>query len=99
MKQYPHLLYGSTLSADSTRDGDGNYTAQTATSPLISVCREETDGRGQEIQGADGDFHKFSSVVYLPLSCPDVEFGRPVYVRDSSTATTDRAKGTVLKFD
>ena len=99
MKQYPHLLYGSSLATDSTRDTSGNYVAQTATNPLISACREETDGRGQEIQGADGKFYKYSSVIYLPLTCADVEFGRPVYVRDSSTAVADRVKGTVLKFN
>lgn len=99
MKQYPHLLYGASATGDSTRDNDGNWNTLTTTYPLISVCREETDGRGQEIQGADGKFHKYSSVIYLPLSSPDVEFGRIIYVRDSSTVTTDRIKGSVLKFD
>jgi len=99
MKRYPHFLYGASLATDSTRDDNGGYVAQTATNPLISVCREETDGRGLEIQGADGKFHKYSSVVYLPLGCPDVEFGRPIYIRDSTTSTADRIKGTVLKFD
>lgn len=99
MKQYPHLLYGVSLPVDSTRDENGNYVAQIATNPLISNCREETNGQGREIQAADGKFHKYSSVIYLPLSCPDVEFGREVFVRDSSSATTDRIKGMVLNFD
>jgi hypothetical protein len=99
IKQYPHVLYGVATPGDSTRDTDGNWNTQVATTPLLSVCREETNGRGREIQGTDGKFYKYASVVFLPISCADIAFGRTVYVKDSTTATIERIRGTVLKFD
>lgn len=98
MKQYPHALYSDVLS-ESTQDGDGNWSEQTLVPTLLSVCREETDGRGSEVQSADGNYHQYASIIYLPLSAPDIAEGTVIYVRNSSTATADRIKGPAVKFD
>lgn len=100
IKQYPHKLYLEALPAtNSTQDGDGNYDAQSSTPTLLGDCREETDGRGREIQGIDGKSYRYSSVIYLPKSAQDLRFGDVVFVRDAVTSTTNRIKGNVLKFD
>lgn len=99
MKQYPHLLFSDTAPSESTQDGDGNYSAQTLVSSLISVCREETDGRGRQVLGSDGKQHVFTSVIYLPKGAPVISEGTVIYVKNSSTDTTNRIKGPVLKFD
>lgn len=99
MKQYPHLLYTKAVATDSTQDGDGNYNEQTPADTLISECREETDGRGREIQGPDGEHHVYSSIIYLPKGAPVVSEGTTVFVKNSATDTTYRIQGPVLKFD
>lgn len=99
VRQYPHTLYGESLSANSTRDGDGNWNSQSALTEELSSCREESDGRGREVQGADGKFHRYSSIIYLPKSCPDIEFGRKVFVKDTMSSTIYRATGSVIKFE
>ena len=97
--QYPHILYKLDASGDSTQDADGNFTAQTMTPSMVSLCREKTDGHGKELMGTDVKLHVYTSVIFLPVSCPDLLYGTIVYVRDSETATADRIRGPVLKFD
>lgn len=98
MKQYPHFLYSDVLS-ESTRDDDGNWSIQTPVPTILSACREETDGRGSEVQSADGNFRKYTSIIYLPKSAADVLEGTVVYVRNSESDTANRIKGPVIKFD
>jgi len=100
VKQYPHLLYGiPAAAADSSQDNSGNWTADTSASNKLSVCREVTDGKGRELQGADGKMHKYTSIIFTPRTCPDVPFGMVIYVRDTENSTADRIRGSVLKFD
>lgn len=67
VRQYPHYLF-ATLSEESRQDENGNWTLGGQRVVFLSICREETDGRGQEVQTADGRYRKFSSVIQIPKS-------------------------------
>jgi hypothetical protein len=99
VKQYPHVLYTSEVPAESSQDAGGNYSSQVIALEKISECREETDGRGREVMGADQKLHVYTSVIFLPASCPDVSYGTVVEVRNRETDTAYRIKGGVIKFD
>ena len=100
VKQYPHVLFANLFPAgDSAQDSEGNWSEKTPTPTLLSECREVTDGRGRELQGADGKMHKYTSVIFLPLTCPDIAFGATIYVKDTTASTSERIRGTALKFD
>lgn len=97
--QYPHYLYKVEASSDSTRDDDGNWVAGSATPVLVSICREEKAGKGNEIQGADGKKHVYNALICAPLSCADIAFGTEIFVKASETATEERIRGSVKLFD
>lgn len=99
IKQYPHFLYKSEVPAESSQDAGGNYSSQVIAPEKICECREETSGRGREIMGADQKLHVYASVIFLPVSCPDVSYGTVIEVRDNETDTAYRLKGEVIKFD
>lgn len=97
VKQYPHYLF-AILGGDSIQDENGNWIVPDATPQFVSMCREETDGRGNEIQVAGGTFRKYSSLIQLPKGTPKIEDGTSVYVADTD-GTNIRVKGISLKFD
>jgi hypothetical protein len=99
VKQYPHYLFSITSGGDSVQDENGSWVAPKPTTSMLSKCREETDGRGTEIQVADGTFHKFTSLIQLPKGAKRVEIGTQVFVAENVDGTVVRIKGTVLKFD
>ena len=99
VRQYPHYLFAILSGGDSVQDEDGNWSDAIPENALVSKCREETDGRGTEIQAADGTFHKFTSLVQLPKGTQRVEAGTQVFVADNPDGTGVRITGTVLKFD
>lgn len=98
VNQYPHYLF-ALIGGESIQDENGNWTESESTSIFISTCREETDGRGTQIQVAGGTFHVFSSLIQLPKDAQRVEVGTTVFVSDESDGSTQRIKGTVLKYD
>ena len=96
--QYPHYLF-AVNSGDSTQDGNGNWSDSETTNIFISICREETDGRGSEIQVAGGTFHRFTSLIQLPKGAQKVEVGSTVFVANKADGTNIRIQGVVLKYD
>lgn len=61
-------------------------------------CREDTDGRGSEIQVAGGTFHKYTSLIQMPKGIK-IEEGTSVFVSNDESGVDVRIKGRVLKFD
>nr|DAJ36649.1 MAG TPA: hypothetical protein [Caudoviricetes sp.] len=96
--QYPHYLFALTT-GESMQDENGYWTEEEGEFVFLSKCREETDGRGQEIQAADGTYHKFSSIVQIPKGDLMIKEGTEVYVANKEDGTDIRIKGIALKFD
>lgn len=100
VKQYPHFLFVLTPGGTSVQDDEGNWITSQATWKMHSVCREETNGKGQQIIGTDGKAIVYSSTVYLPKSAGSIAEGTEIFVSsENSENGPKRVKGTCLKFD
>jgi hypothetical protein len=99
IKQYPHYLFAIS-GGDAVQNSTGGWdTNEDPKTDFISMCREETNGRGNELQVGGGLFYRYSSLVQLPRTCPIVDEGTTVFVSDLEDGTKVRIKGQVLKFD
>lgn len=99
VKQYPHYLFVE-VASESVQDAEGNWTESDEISrSFISMCREEADGRGTEYQVAGGEYHKATSVIQCPKSCPSVPKGTKVIVANDADCTDIRIEGICLNFD
>jgi hypothetical protein len=99
LKQYPHYLFAIVAGGESVQDENGNWSDSESTPTLLSVCREETNNRGTELQVAGGTFHVFASLIQLPKNATKVEVGTSIFVSDNADGTGVRIQGVVLKFD
>ena len=97
VKQYPHYLY-AVESTETVRDNKGNYVKPTTSEREISICREETNGKGRTI-AMGGEFIVLSSIIYLPLNCEPIKEGTMVNIYDIVDVPVLRISGKVLKFD
>lgn len=98
IEQYPHYLFAVETSK-SYRDDDGNWISDSTTIVYKGKCREETNGKGSQIQLAGGNFHVFSSLIQIPKGANRVSEGAEVIVADDANGEEIRIKGEVLKFD
>lgn len=98
IKQYPHYLFAFTT-GESVQDENGYWTDESQQTVFLSMCREETDGRGSEVQTADGTYRKFSSLIQIPKGALIIEEGASVFVAENEDGSGIRIKGTALKFD
>lgn len=98
MKQYPHYLFAKETS-ESVKDDNGFWTSGEQKTVFLSMCREETDGRGSEIQTADGTYRKYSAIIQIPKGALIIEEGTSVFVSDNKDGSSVRINGVVLKFD
>lgn len=96
--QYPHFLF-AVLGGESAQDDEGNWIDSETITEFISACREETNGRGAEIQVAGGTFHRFTSLIQLPKGSKMVEVGTSIFVANDQDGSDVRIQGVVLKFD
>jgi hypothetical protein len=99
VRQYPHYLFAVLAGGESVQDDDGNWSGSPTTREWISMCREETNGRGVEIQVAGGTFHRFASLIELPKSAPKIQAGTSIFVANNADGSEVRITGSVLKFD
>jgi len=102
VRQYPHYLFVVGSGAESVQDENGNWVTPSdspSEGPEGVPCREETDGRGSEIQVAGGTFHRFTSLVLLPKGAQKVEAGTTVFVANDADGKDVRIQGVVLKYD
>ncbi len=97
-RQYPHYLF-VVKGSESIQDDDGNWSESEADKPFVSSCREETNGKGTQVQAAGGKFIVFSSLIQLPKGSEKIEAGESVFISDDPDGNNVRIKGTVLKFD
>lgn len=98
VKQYPHYLFIEDA-LDSVQDEQGNWVESKTSCDFISMCREETDGRGTEYQVAGGEYQKATAVIYCPKTCPNVPKGAKVKIANDKDCTDVRISGVVLNFD
>ena len=113
--QYPHFLYKRT-SGEAVQDANGSWiTEDEAAFTLCGACREETNGRGNKVQAANGVFREFSSLVQIPVGVQRIPEGTEIVVTSEDIPAdqllceefVERAKadgvvrisGECLKFD
>lgn len=96
--QYPHYLFAVTAGTESVQDENGNWSEAESTNVFLSMCREETDGRGSEVQVAGGTFRRFTSLIQLPKGAPIVNDGTTVFVANDADGADKRIVGVALKF-
>lgn len=100
VKQYPHFLYTLVPGGDSYQDEAGNWVETPDTWAFKTICREETNGRGTSIQGADGKALVFSSLVLLSRGAGKVANGSTIRVCNTKDAEFSvRIEKTVLNCD
>lgn len=100
VKQYGHFLFKMVLGGDAVQDDDGTWVTPSPTWVFHSPCREETNGRGNVIQGADGQALVFSSIVLLPKGAVKIQEGTKVRVTEiKDPEGTLRVEKQVMKCD
>lgn len=98
IKQYPHYLFKHVVT-ESTQNADGSWSQSTDSWVLHSECREETNGKGQQINGNDGRAVVYSSTVYMPKSSSRIAEGTEILVSETNSSNgICRIKGRVLKY-
>ena len=98
VKQYPHYLF-AVMTEPSVQKENGRWSDEVQKVTFLSMCREETDGRGAEGQTADGTYRKYSSLIQIPKGDLVVTEGTSVFVSDSRDGSNIRISGIALKFD
>lgn len=98
IRQYPHYLFVERGTA-SVQNADGDWTDSTATRQFVSVCREETNGKGSEIFVAGGTCRKFAALVQIPKGAAHINDGEKVFVCNDSLGNDVRLEGVCLKYD
>ncbi|ERI85117.1 hypothetical protein HMPREF1981_02004 [Bacteroides pyogenes F0041] len=98
VKQYPHYLF-ALITGESTQGEDGRWSDEDQQTIFLSMCREETDGRGSEIQTADGTYRKYSAIIQIPKGALTIDEGTSVFVSNHEDGSDVRIKGVALKFD
>lgn len=98
VKQYPHYLFIEAPVEESVQDENGDWSEETSSSVFVGMCREETNGRGNEVQ-VGGLFYKYSSLIQMPKDTQHIREGATVFIANDQSGLDVRIKGTVLKFD
>ena len=88
-----------TETQDDYRDEDGNWVSGGTTHVYKGKCREESSGKGSQLQIAGGEFRIFSSTIQLPKGTDVIKEGDEIFVSDDQAGEEIRIKGEVLKFD
>ena len=112
--QYPHFLYTRNSEGEAVQDANGSWQTTGAAWKLHASCREETNGKGTQIQAANGRFITFASLIQLLAGTERVGLGQEVAVADRQLTPSEQtdealrsaeAEGVVriigecLKFD
>jgi len=74
VKQYPHTIKLYPVKGDSMQDNNGNWiTPEDGGEPESYPCRMEPRSTAGFVTGVDGTQLTYSSIVYMPLSVPDIQ--------------------------
>lgn len=99
-EQYPHYLFAF-VPGVSTQNPDGSFSNPSPDEwVMVSICREETNGKGSTINVADGQAIIYASKVQLPLGSPRITEGTEIKICEGDTVESQlRISGKVLKYD
>lgn len=78
--QYPQYLYVLNSDKEAVQQPNGSWSTPATGWELKAACREETNGKGNTIQVADGKTLVFSSLVQLPKGTARINEGTEVLV-------------------
>lgn len=81
-RQYPHYLYKRTSGGEAVQDANGSWHTSGGAWTLHSRCREETNGKGTQIQAASGKFVTFASLIQIPVGVERIPEGTEVAIAD-----------------
>lgn len=96
--QYPHHLFIE-IPPRSEQNEHGDWVDGSYKRFYIGRCREETDGRGSEVQVAGGVFRRFSSLIQLPRGTGHIADGTRIIVSNDKEGNDIRIEGYTLKCD
>lgn len=96
MEFYPYQLY---ISESSEADFDENGFVQSEATrwALVSQCRDYAIGGGNISHSETKEIVSFSSIICLPLSCPEIKVNTLVEVRDKHGNV--RVRANVIRFE
>lgn len=77
--QYPQYLY-ALKNAEAAQLPNGSWGEAAAAWELKAACREETNGKGSQIQTADGQSLVFASLIQIPKGTKRIDEGTEVIV-------------------
>lgn len=97
--QYPHYLLLTNPGGDSEQDENGDWSESTPFNEFKSMCREEPNGSGEELNVGGGKYYRYSSLVQIPNGVNGIREGDSVLIANDKNGQDVRVKGTVLKFD
>lgn len=97
LKQYPHYLFLETTIGDGVQDANGNWVTGDVIWQFVSICREEPDGRGTEVE-VGGTLHKVTATIHMPKGI-SVPIGAKVVITNDEVGTDVRRTGVVLNCD
>lgn len=81
-RQYPHYLYKRISGDEAVQDANGSWHTSGGAWAFHSRCREETNGKGTQIQAASGKFVTFASLVQVPVGIERISEGTEIAVAD-----------------
>nr|DAN62634.1 MAG TPA: hypothetical protein [Caudoviricetes sp.] len=98
VKQYPHYLFRK-VTTGATQDENGDYVAGVEKWEFVSMCREETNGKGSVVTLADGRAITFGALVQCPKGSSRIPEGTIIRVSDDDQGASVRCTGECLKSD
>lgn len=98
-KQYPHHLILIKPGGDSVQDENGDWSESTPINEFKSMCREEPNGSGEELNVGGGKYYKYSSLVQMPKGVKGIKEGDSILIANDRNGQDVRVQGIVLKFD
>lgn len=114
-RQYPHYLYKRTTDGEAVQDANGSWQTSGGAWTYHSPCREETNGKGTQIQAANGKFVTFASLIQIPVGVERIPEGVEVavaeeplepsvlldqaFMAEAKISGIIRISGECLKFD
>lgn len=89
VEQYPHWQYVRHSEPATRNPENGDFIPGSTRWTFHARCREETNGKGEEIHTADQRTYRFTALVQLPKGTPRIVEGTTVLVADRQLSTDD----------
>ena len=95
--QYPNYLYKRTTGGEAVQNANGSWETTASTWSFHSRCREETNGKGTQINTASGKFVTFSSLVQIPAGVERIPEGVEIAVTEEQLEPSALLDQTVME--